>query len=314
MRRSNGKLYSILVFKQIFYLLFVNLVFNTAFPFAVLAEVLDRVIASIDGAPVTESEIIKELTKISPTTPINKPIDSQSIKAGLTGILLEKEAIRMGVTVSKEEIDQQIAMVIERSNISTEQFEKSLAEAGMSMDQYRDKIANELNRSRVVGTILKQRIQVSDEELGSYISVPEDSNGDQGEQFGLLKLTLLVKDIDQSMEAEKLAKYLKEGGVCENYKSAVFIGCENLGVFKLGDLKDTYSRSLDGRSNYEFGELIEENSNNYYLLKIDSDLSKKNSNVGQDIREKLFQEKFKVEAEKFLSQEIFEKYSVEMHF
>lgn len=283
-------------------------------PFGVQAEVLDRVVASIDGAPVTESEVVKELALFSPSQSVKKPLDSESIKAGLTGLLLGREAARMGITVSREEIDQQISMVISRSNISMNQFEKSLLDAGMSMAQYRDKLSSELNRNRVVGSILKQRIQVSDEELSAYMGTSQGQEVENEGRFGLLRLSSLVKDIDKALEADKLSKYLKEGGICESYKSSTFIACENLGIFKVEDLKEGYARSLDASLNYEFGDLIEENGTNYYLLKIDANLSKKNSNVGLEIRDKLFQEKFKAEAEKFLGQEIFEKYSVEMHF
>ena len=278
------------------------------------AEVVDRVVASVEGLPVTESDIEKELKRISPTTPVEHPISSENLKTGLTGILLEREASKLGISVTEEEVEEQINNVINKNNLSREQFENSLKETGMSLSQYREKLASELNRNRVIGTALKQKIQVTDEELKSYMGESKIEEESDIDKFGLFKLESLVKEIDTKQEAQKLSDYLKSGGLCETYKSSIFLNCTNLGVFKIEDLKEDYAKLVNSKANFEFSDIVIENGRDFFLFKTEANISTKGSSIGQEIRDKLFQDKFKKEAEKYLTKDIFEKYLVETHF
>ena len=294
--------------KLIFIFLFFSLSHVDAF-----SEVLDRVVASVDGNPISESELLEELKKISPNTKIDRPVSRENLKAGITALLLDREAGRLGVSVSQEELDQQLSAIISRSGISKEQFEKSISEAGITLEQYRAKLASELNRNRVLGATLKSRVQVNDEDLSSYVKAESQEDSANVGKFGLLKIFSPTGASDFGEEAGKLKEFLLGGNRCGAYKSTNVTGCEFLGVFKLEDLKQDYANLISDLQDYSFSASIVEGGQSLRLMKVDPLLESKESSVKQNVREKLFEEKFKVEAEKFLDHELFEKYLVDLH-
>jgi len=287
-------------------------VYTLSFPVFCYSELLDRVVASVDGSPISESEIVSELKKINASQSIKLPISKENMKSALTSILLQKEAERLGISVSQDELDLQLKDVITRSQISKEEFEQTLLSNGISLMQYREKLASELNRSRVITTVLKSRVQVSQEELSQYVG--EDVTTELTEdRFSLLKFIIKTKEFDYQAEELKIKLYIEKDGQCEKYSSDIISSCQSLGVVKVIDLKESYSELLQDVDFYRLTKSIPENESNIVLMKVSSDLDSKQSATKLGVKDKLVQDKFRVEAEKYLDKELFEKYTVEMH-
>ena len=280
-------------------------------------EILDRVVASVEGSPVTELEVLKELGKISPGHNSTLPLSKENLKLGLTGILLDREAAQLGISVSEEDIDQQINYVMQRNNFSKEQFEESLSSAGMTVDQYKQKLTSELNRNRVISTALKYRVQVSNEELRTYLASSNDESSkeldSESDKFGLLKIILVDSDFNEEEESKSITELLKNGGECETYSSADIKKCLNLGIFEEADLREDFAKALDDVDDMKFSKVLNDNED-FVLMKTEPSLLRKLTSIQKDIKDRLLQEKFKVEAEKYLENELFEKFLVETHF
>lgn len=278
------------------------------------AELLDKVVANVDGSPVLYSELATEFKKISPEFDGVRALREDELKFGLTAYLINKEAQKYGLVVSSEEVEAHIDEVIAQNNLTRERFNDALIASGTSLENYKAKLVSEITRNRVISTVLKQRIQVNNEELQSYIETGSGDNASDEDSFGLYKIESLVKEFDKEEESKKLKTFLMGGGVCEKYPSQYFKSCENLGVFKAKDLKEAYANALEGTELFALSDIFNENGLNYVLFKVDSKVSQSLSKTGQSLKDKLLQEKFKQEAEKYLSKEIFDTYHVEFHF
>lgn len=79
-----------------------------------------------------------------------------------------QQAERLGVAVSERELDEAVADVIAKNNISPEQLDALLGREGLTMDQYRQKLKDQIVRRRVFNFEVTSRVQLSDADVRDY--------------------------------------------------------------------------------------------------------------------------------------------------
>ncbi|MFQ5893251.1 MAG: peptidylprolyl isomerase [Nitrospinota bacterium] len=79
-----------------------------------------------------------------------------------------QHAERLGVEVSDRELDEAVADVIAKNNLTPEQFDTLLAREGVPMDQYREKLREQIVRRRAFNFEVVSRVQVSDADVRDY--------------------------------------------------------------------------------------------------------------------------------------------------
>jgi len=146
-------------------------------------------------------------------------------------LLLLSRADQIGVSVSDEELDEEIARVREGLGLDTqEQFEAALEQSGMTVDQLRAQTRRNLLSQKVLGREVYAKIEVDDEILRRYYR-------DHPEQFTVperLQLRELVVLDDSSLAEE------------ERRELAVALRQELLAGREIAELADEYS--ADGRT------------------------------------------------------------------
>ncbi len=79
-----------------------------------------------------------------------------------------QQAERLGVAVSERELDEAVADVIAKNNISPEQLDVILGREGLTMDQYRQKLEDQIVRRRIFNFEVTSRVQLSDADVRDY--------------------------------------------------------------------------------------------------------------------------------------------------
>lgn len=79
-----------------------------------------------------------------------------------------QQAERLGVAVSERELDEAVADVIAKNNISPEQLDALLGREGLTMDQYRQKLKDQIVRRRIFNFEVTSRVQLSDADVRDY--------------------------------------------------------------------------------------------------------------------------------------------------
>lgn len=116
----------------------------------------ERVVATVDGYPIMQSQLAKVLGKKADTeenrkNAINKLIDD---------ILVQKATEQAGVNVSRAYLDQVIEDMVVQNGITYGQFLDYLDYQGISLDQYRSQLADQIIKENVKQFAISQSIQI----------------------------------------------------------------------------------------------------------------------------------------------------------
>src|SRR5207247_10115705 len=85
-----------------------------------------------------------------------------------TAKLLEEEIKPQGITAGDDEIDGYIQEIQSRNGMDEARFTHALAEQGMTRESYRLKVKNEIEKAQLVNREIRQRVNVSPEEIRRY--------------------------------------------------------------------------------------------------------------------------------------------------
>jgi parvulin-like peptidyl-prolyl isomerase len=136
----------------------------------VRGEVVDRVIATIDGEPITQHDL--ETYTRERRLPMEPSRDALDIL--VTERLLAKEAAARGITVRSEDTERYIAEIKARRGLDDKAFERALRERGITLEDYEREVRAELERAELINREIRGRVSVSPEEVRRHY----DAHGD----------------------------------------------------------------------------------------------------------------------------------------
>ncbi len=142
------------------------------------AVIVDRILAIVNETLITQSDLN------STFEPVRKKIEGSltgeerenTLKEAreailnrmIDNILIEQEAVKLGITVQDEEVTGTIKNILSQKNLTMVDFENILEKEGLSLDAYKREVKEQMTRSRVIRRELRANITVSDEEIGAY--------------------------------------------------------------------------------------------------------------------------------------------------
>ncbi|TWI74382.1 periplasmic chaperone for outer membrane proteins SurA [Desulfobotulus alkaliphilus] len=89
---------------------------------------------------------------------------NQMIDQTITDIAVEE----MGIEISEKEVDEAVEQFRLSNDLSEEAFERALAAEGMTLDQYRTQVRDQMLRSRLVNFQVRSRIVITREQVEAY--------------------------------------------------------------------------------------------------------------------------------------------------
>ena len=165
------------------------------------AEVVDRIVAIVNEDAVTLSELDEEIKPFvqqiqdAPYGPderrqllskVRKDMLNRIIDQRLT----DQESKRLGVSVDDSEIDKRVDAVKEQNFFTDEDLNKALEAEGYSLEEYREKIKEQLLSQRLVNMEVKSKIAITEEEISKYY---ENHKNDYGGAVQYHLRTVLIR-------------------------------------------------------------------------------------------------------------------------
>jgi peptidyl-prolyl cis-trans isomerase SurA len=160
------------------------------------AELANRIVATIDGEPVTAHELRQYVKERGDALP-----DTDALDALITQKLLEKEIKAAGIAARDEDVDRYMQEVQSRSGLDEEAFVKALEERGMTRDSYRAKVKSEIERAQLVNREIRQRVNVSSAEVRRYY----DAHLDNYATSERVKVRGIFIPVEHAAEADAIA-------------------------------------------------------------------------------------------------------------
>ncbi len=151
------------------------------FVFAVLAtatigqaETINRIVATVDGQPVTLRELEAYSGQMNDRAAMMYPQGTADMSqrdfldALLMNKMIENEVDTQGLRAKAVDIDSYIERIKNQGGLDDEQLEAALADQGMSMEQYRKQIAQEIEQALLMNKEVGSRVSVPDEAVQRY--------------------------------------------------------------------------------------------------------------------------------------------------
>lgn len=141
-------------------------------------EILNRIIAVVNGEMITLYDLELQAApailhaNLSSGSPEDLPqidaIRRQVLDTMIVDILLKKEAERLKINVSEEEVQNEIAMMEERARINKEDMQRKIAMQGLSTDILKDKIRRSIINQRLINMMILRKIVVPKEDIEKF--------------------------------------------------------------------------------------------------------------------------------------------------
>ena len=187
--------------KNIFFVVLVAILFALSSNFA-SAQVLDRIIAVVNGDIITLLELDDHLEQVSPGFEGAPPAAqivarNKFLDVLINDILLRQEAERLQVEVTDTEVENEIRQLKARRQLTDAQFADSLKLQGLSLEQFKSQTRQEMMKHRILGFMVQRKVVVTQEEVDAYF----EEHRAEFTSTRLVNLQMLVLSDNQAAQA-----------------------------------------------------------------------------------------------------------------
>lgn len=282
--------------------------------------VIDMILASVDGEPLTFSDLQRYIRSKGGTPPEDIQSGDFEIRKQLRELvlrdLLTKEAKETGITVADDEISAYVEEIKRENDVDDAGFEELLQGRGLTLEEYYSQVRSDIVRARVISASVRSKFSVSDEDVLRYL----DSRPELRPEKGMLHLhqaSVLFRNSPEMSEEEcyHAIQKIRESSVAgQDFREAAGQYYEDLGYLRVEDLREELQRAVEG---LEVGEVspIVTTDRGYLLLSVASQSSEDqpiDDTLKAQIRDEIYQTRFKEQVDKFLNEELPKKYHVEL--
>lgn len=134
------------------------------------ALMVDSMAAVVDGQVVTRSQV-EEFLAQGQATASGLPKASQekqALEELIERALVEREADRLGIDATDEEVGQAVKDIRARNGLDPDAFRQAVTAQGMTYEGYLREVRFQILRAKVASRVLKSRLRVGDEALREY--------------------------------------------------------------------------------------------------------------------------------------------------
>ena len=155
------------------------------------AEILDRVVATINDRAILQSELQEALElyqhQMGQQTPeMMSERDRTALQRRVLEDLVDKSliegfAVKAGIEASDEEINRAIEEVLSRAHISEDELREALKKDNLSYEEYRDQIRDQLVKAKMIQREIRSRINITDKQIEEYyLDHPDEFRAEEG--------------------------------------------------------------------------------------------------------------------------------------
>lgn len=296
-------------------------------PALAAGEELDKIVAQVDGEPITLQDVRTFAAEAHVTLPPGT--DSGPFKDAVKGLiaekLLEKETEKFAEKVDESQVDRYIEEVEQERGMSDQQLRQSLMASGVSYDEFRKNARLQLEKGMMLDSEVRQKINITDAQIKSYYDAHKDEFNVPEERYRLAQILIAVPDNakpDAIAAARAKAEDVRKkalagtdfGTLAKDYSEdeSRDKGGE-LGYFKPDDIMDKILAAVKDLKPGQVSEIVQ-SSHGFHLLQLEEHQlpgPRPLSMVKDQIRAKLIDEQAKAGLEHWVETELIKQHYVE---
>jgi peptidyl-prolyl cis-trans isomerase SurA len=278
------------------------------------AELVDRIVAVVNDEVITLMELNSSIKPyVEKIQSLGYPQEKKQqllfkVRKDILDRLIDQkiedqEIKRSKVEISEEQIDQAIERLKETNYLTDEQIRAELAKDGLTMEEYRNKIKDQILRERLVNLKVKSRIVITKEDVKAYYEKHIEEYGGK-QKYHLRNIILKVplftdakKKLEIKAKIDEILKKLKSGesfeALAAKYsESPAASDGGDLGEFEFDSLSPQLQKAIEKIKPGEFTPVLDTDLGYqiFFLEKILKAKGKTLEEVTPEIESKLFNE------------------------
>ncbi len=291
---------------------------------------IDTVVASVDGEPITSSDIQNFNAKkappgMGPSIAATSADPNAILKAIITQKMLENEAGKFAGKVDDDEVDRYIHNVEDQAHITDDQLHVELQKQGISYDDFRAKVRRQIEAMTMVDQEVRQKIVIPESDITAYYKAHPDEFMVSKEQYRLAQILIAVPagtPPDQVAKLRKKAEKVRALAVKNGDFATLAMKYSDddskskggeLGDFAPADLND---QVLAGIRDLKTGQIspVIQSKYGFHIIDVEEHQQpglKPLSEVHNQIRDKLTTERAKDEFQKWVDTDLIKDHYVE---
>ncbi|HYD46890.1 MAG TPA: peptidylprolyl isomerase [Terriglobales bacterium] len=179
------------------------------------AEVVNKIIATVDGEPITMHELSQYRRQTAQDPQLSRLSGSDLLEALITDKIVDREAEAKGLAVRKDDIDRYVDSVKERNRIDDAKLVEALAAQGMTLDAYRAQVKREIQRQQLINREIRGKVNVTPEEIERYYNA---NRGEYSAPAGYEVAHIVFRTSDAADGAEAAAVRAKADQVYQQLR------------------------------------------------------------------------------------------------
>lgn len=227
---------------------------------------LDRVAVIVNQGVILESEIQSLVDDVkrnaeanNQSLPSDRALRTQAIERLIVKSLQMQMAERMGIQISDPQLDQTISNIAASQGGTVEQLRAEVLKDGVSYDDYREDVRQELIISEVRRANVRRRIYITEQEVNALVKMIEQQGAEQAEyDLGHILIGLPPEATDKDVadardRAEKVLDLLKSGSDFAKIAIASSSGSEaleggDMGWMNINAMPTLFAEAVQGKS------------------------------------------------------------------
>lgn len=168
---------------------------------------LDQVVAVVNDSVILQSEldarintIVGRLRSQGTSLPPRSVLEERVLEQLITESIQLQMAERAGMRISDNELNETLASIASRNNMTLAQFEEQIAQEGVTYQEARQQIRNEMLTGRVQQRQVGNRVRVTDREVDNYLEATEGQSRTNAE-YELAHILIQVNDPNDEDES-----------------------------------------------------------------------------------------------------------------
>ena len=161
---------------------------------------LDRIVAKIDQDVIMRSELDDRLAAVQQqlmarnvALPAQDVLQTQVLEQLILESIQVQLGTRAGIRIDDRAVNEAIARIAERNQMSVAAFRRNLEADGLSFDRVREDIRRELILNQVRQRQIAQRVQISEQEIDNFLASPE-GQAQQQVEYNLAHILIPTPD------------------------------------------------------------------------------------------------------------------------
>jgi peptidyl-prolyl cis-trans isomerase SurA len=177
---------------------------------------IDRVVAVVNDEVITRFElnnqkraVAAQLRRQNVTPPPDSELDAQVLERFINERVQLQHAKESGVRADDETVTAALQNIAQQNKMSMQQFVEALRKDGLSIEQFREELKNEIILNRVRDREVDSRVIVTDGEIDAYLATSKLQGALQAE-YQLAHILVLVPEQATPEQVETRKKRAEE--------------------------------------------------------------------------------------------------------